>query len=242
VRVHHGQAFFKSQEQPQAELLRIHAAGNGSYDEVVVRFREGATKGHDSHHDAMKMYGNATSPQLYAVADDQQKLSIYSLPHPTENISIPLGFELAANKPASLTFDGAGSFEAGMPVWLEDRRTGTATDLRQTPSYSFIHEEEADPMRFVLHIGVAMTTGTSTANLLPDHQIYTASGQVHIHIPSLDGQPASIAMFDLLGRQLASAELVLGAGTTFDTGAFSGIAIVRVTSGQDVFTQRVLLK
>lgn len=244
ARVHSDQAFFKSaatQDEPPS-LLRVKVAANNYRDEIVVRFHPEATAGHDSHYDAVKMFGSAEAPQLYSIADDQQKLSINSLPYVGEEISIPVGFELDTAGAVSFAFEGIAGFDTSLDILLKDLHTGKLVNLRESDVFSFVHEEGADPLRFVLSIGHAQTTGISSGQLLPDHQIFATSGQVHVHIPSLDGQPASIAMFDLLGRQVVSAELVLGAGTTFDAGAFNGIAIVRVTCGQDVFTQRVFLK
>ncbi len=46
----------------------------------------------------------------------------------------------------------------------------------------------------------------------------------------------------MLGRRRINEKMVLEPGLVVDTGQLRGIAIVRVTSGQQVFTQRVIIE
>jgi hypothetical protein len=106
VRVHSNQAFFKNKEQ-QNNVLRIQTLANNYSDEIVVRFRDGATNNFDSQYDAGKMFGMGGSPQLYSMSADGQQLSINSIPATTEQVSIPLGFELETN--GEVTFVASSS-------------------------------------------------------------------------------------------------------------------------------------
>ncbi len=242
ARVHSSQAFYKNQKNQTDELLRIRALANNYSDEMVVRFLADATPGHDSRFDAAKMYGAAEAPQLYSQAVDGQKLSIYSHPHPTENISIPVGFELEADGPAKLVFEGAGTFDEETMVLLEDLLEGKIIDLRIDSEYSFAHDSGNDPDRFLLHLQLKSITGTEALPQETAYQIFTANRHIYVNVPSLDGQTAEVEVFDLLGRRQQHHSVVLGSEVVLATGALEGIAIVRVVAGQQVFTQRVMIK
>ena len=192
--------------------------------------------------DALKMFGSENSPQVYTVASDQQRLSIYNRSYPTENISIPLGFELGNGTSAEFVFEGIANFDPEMQLLLEDLYEDRLIDLRAENTYSFTHEPGSDPLRFVLHMQVKSVTGTDP---LPDDtpfSIFSAGGQVHVQVPSMTGQPATVEVFDLLGRRQQHHQVDLYATTILDAGAFKGVAIVRVVAGQQVFTERVIIQ
>jgi len=71
VRVHSDQAFFKNKEQ-QNNVLRIKALANNYSDEIVVRFRDGATSNFDSQYDAGKMFGMGGSLRSRSVLNWKQ--------------------------------------------------------------------------------------------------------------------------------------------------------------------------
>lgn len=243
ARVHSDQAFFKKSSAAEHEVLRIKAFANNYRDEFVWRFHELATSGFDSQFDAMKMYGLEDAPQLYGLTADNQQLSIFSHPHPTENISIPLGFELGLDGAVSLSFEGMQSFDAQQSIFLEDMKEGKLIDLNSQISYAFAHEQENDPMRFVLHFGTEAPTGVRPEQVQGSvpHQIFAVNKQLFVNIPSLNGHEATIEVYDLLGRKQLHTRVVLDADLVIDGGNLDGIAIIRVVSGQQVFTQRVML-
>jgi hypothetical protein len=246
ARVHNDQAFFKESDVQSIasadELLRIRTLANNYSDEIVVRFLEEATPQHDSRFDAVKMYGSAEAPQIYSQAADGQKLSIYSHPHPTENISIPLGFELEEGETAKLEFEGMDSFDAEMQLLLEDLLEDVVIDLRTESAYNFAYEPGLDPNRFVLHMQVNLTTSTDPLPEETPFRIFAANRHIHLSVPSLAGQTAVVEVFDLLGRRQQHHKVELGAEVVLGTGSFNGVAIVRVVAGQQVFTQRVIIK
>ena len=245
ARVHSDQPFLKRAGAAEQEVLRIKAFANNYRDEFVWRFHEGASTGYDSRYDAAKMYGLAEAPQLYGIATDQQKLSIFSHPHPTKRISIPLGFELGVDDAVTLTFEGIQSFDTQLGIYIEDLQKGKMVDLRNQTSYAFAHEQGGDQQRFVLHFDTEIPTGIDQPGeqeAQVPHQIFAVNKELHIHIPSLDGQEAVVELFDLLGRRQQQERVVLGAKNVIDVSHLEGVAIVRVMSGQKVFTQRVMLK
>lgn len=242
ARVHSGQAFFKDQNMQTDELLRIRAMANDYRDEAVVRFLEGASPEQDARFDAVKMFGADHAPQLYSQAADGKRLSIYSHPHPTENISIPLGFELQAAATAKLEFEGVASFDAQMQILLEDLLEQVVIDLRAENAYSFVHDPDNDPNRFLLHMQLQSLTGTEPMPEQMPVRVFAAGQQIHVHLPELDTPGADVEVIDLLGRVQQRHKMEAGTDAVLDAGAFRGVAIVRVVAGQQVFTKRVIIR
>ncbi len=242
ARVHSDQPFFKRTASDQDGLLRIRASAGGLRDEAVVRFVARATPGHDPQYDASKMFGVEQAPQLYAVAADQQRLSVYSHPHPTESLEIPLGLEMAEDREVRLDFSGAGRFDDQLEVLLEDLVEGRTIDLRQQDQYVFAHRGSNDPLRFVLHFVPQGTTGTPGKLREADFRIFASRDRIRVHIPALDGQEATVEVFDMLGRRWLRSEEILSGGTSVTAHGLQGVALVRVTAHGQVFSQRVILK
>lgn len=203
VRVHSSTAFLKSTNELPS-LLRIHAQANQRSDEAVLLLREGSLTGKDPF-DGDKLYGAPIAPQLYFLLPDARELAINNIPPDALPISLPLGFKLQADGWASLNFDGIESFDHQLQFLLEDLLTGTLTNLRQSPAYSFVHSQNNSPQRFVLHLtgitGIDHPTGE-----LP-FKAWFDGRDILISMPQTDGT-AQIELFDVAGRLLANHKLM----------------------------------
>jgi hypothetical protein len=235
VRTHSGQAFFN--EPVINDLFRIAVSVDGKSDETVVRFTGSATASFDSEYDAAKLYGNASAPQLYTMAADNQMLSINSLAMTEGGVSVPLSFEFTADGEITLQFSGVGSFSELQAIFIEDQLTGSMTDLRQHGSYSFNHLVSNDPDRFLLHF--RDITGVDEQG--NGWMIFANDRKVYVNIPELNGQRAGIEMFDVLGNKLFSSEGVMNSPAVVRA-ANSGVAIVRVTAQGRVYTTKLFIQ
>lgn len=235
VRTHSGQAFFN--EPVINDLFRIAVSVDGKSDETVVRFTGSATASFDSEYDAAKLYGNASAPQLYTMAADNQMLSINSLAMTEGGVSVPLSFEFTADGEITLQFSGVGSFSELQAIFIEDQLTGSMTDLRQHGSYSFNHLVSNDTDRFLLHF--RDITGVDEQG--NGWMIFANDRKVYVNIPELNGQRAGIEMFDVLGNKLFSSEGVMNSPAVVRA-ANSGVAIVRVTAQGRVYTTKLFIQ
>jgi len=235
VRVHSSQAFFN--EPVINDLFRVAVSVNGKSDETVVRFTESATASFDSEYDAAKLYGHASAPQLYTMAADNQMLSINSLSMTEGGVSVPLSFEFSADGEITLQFSGVGSFSEQQAIFIEDLFTGSMTNLRQHGNYSFNHLVSNDPDRFLLHFRDITGLDESGAGW----QVWSNDRKVYVNIPELNGQRVSIEMFDVLGSRLYSSEGVLSSPTIIRA-MNSGVAIIRVSSANRVYTTKLFIQ
>ena len=240
TRVHNAQAFWKEGEQI-SDLLRIKAVAvhNQAFDELVVHFREGASANFDIDFDANKLRGGEDAPQFSSVAADNSRLSINSLPFSGGDIIVPLAFSLNTGSDVTLSASGMGSFYESIPIYLEDLTTNTITDLRVNPVYTFSHAAGDNENRFRLRFkGV---TGTPEHPITTPGNIFISQGQLFVDVPSMNQLPATLAVYDALGRQFSSRKVTLNGIMQCTAPSIPGVYVVRLIAGSRSFTGKVVV-
>ncbi|MDW8331897.1 MAG: T9SS type A sorting domain-containing protein, partial [Cyclobacteriaceae bacterium] len=125
--------FFRSSSP--TDLLRITLKSGQKEDETVIHFREDATTAFDSHADAWKL-ANA-SINLSTLLEDGKKVAINSLS--PFNCSSEVKLDISNVSPGSYTFSFSEfeSFSPAAVLQLVDNFTGTVTNIRTSPTYTF---------------------------------------------------------------------------------------------------------
>ncbi len=236
VRVHNSQPFYKNDEQIP-DLLRITADANNYKDEVVVRFTENATTSADYDYDAWKIYGLEGAPQLYTLASNNEMLAINSLPYLETAYTVPLNFELKAEKPVTFTFSSIESFDQSVSIYLKDELANQTIDLRSHPVYTFNHSLGNAAKRFKLIFGGAIGIDEPKADA---NKMWVSGNTLYINAPELAKKQSLIEVFNPAGQRLVAKNLVLDEITTFDL-TVEGFVVVKLTSGQKVMTAKGIL-
>jgi fibronectin-binding autotransporter adhesin len=192
-------------------LLRLTA---GFADEVTISdpavfyFQEGGTRTFNNKLDALKLMNTHIGvPNLYAVAADSAKLSIFALPDfPDSLLVIPLGLKTA--KDGWITFRAAdlSNIPAGLYVYFFDAKTGTDQNLEKTPAYRLFLSSGSYENRFFLKF--------RTQELITDNgpgsgtfSAYGAAGSIFVDGHLGAGEKGSIAVIDLLGQVMYRQEI-----------------------------------
>jgi len=238
VRVHNAQSFWKS-TTAFTNVLRLATVANEATDELVIHFREGATKGFDSEYDAFKLQGGANAPQISSIDNDGNSLSINSLPLVIGTTIVPLKFSFSSGTGIVFKVKGIESFEKNIPILLEDLALKKVIDLRLNPEYSFTYETGKSINRFQLRFSV--TTGLQTENHIAEGTAFISNGYLYMKIPDMDNQKAEITISNTLGQQLLKIRQVLSGITQIPLpNSANGVLIVRVNSGKKLFTAKIL--
>jgi hypothetical protein len=240
VRLHSSQVFWKD-EQVIPNLIRIKsvALNNNAFDELVVNFRADATGNFDTDFDANKLQGGVNAPQFSSKAADNSKLAINCLPFASSDVIVPLAFSLNATTDVTFTASGMESFYESIPMYLEDLTTGTITDLRANPVYTFSHTAGDAGNRFRLRFkGV---TGTPEQPATTPGHVFVSQGRLFVDIPAMQQSMATLSVFDALGRQLISRKEVLQGIVQLPAPTAPGVYIVRVMAGNISFTGKVVV-
>jgi hypothetical protein len=170
------------------------------FDLCAVGIRTDAQEGSDSY-DLAKAYRETDIFQLYTLSSTNSRLSSNGVPPATRTVrmgfrpvSTESNFVLKATHQQTLQSEG---------LWLEDKKTGTLTDLLQQESYAFTSSPGDTEERFVLHL---------VAPEFLDLPVQTASN-LHIYnnrnrliVSNLESQDAGsdIMIFNAAGRLIQS--------------------------------------
>ena len=177
-------------------------------DPAVFYFQEGGTRTFNNKLDALKLMNTHIGvPNLYAVAADSAKLSIFALPDfPDSLLVIPLGLKTA--KDGWITFRAAdlSNIPAGLYVYFFDAKTGTDQNLEKTPAYRLFLSSGSYENRFFLKF--------RTQELITDNgpgsgtfSAYGAAGSIFVDGHLGAGEKGSIAVIDLLGQVMYRQEI-----------------------------------
>lgn len=139
---------------PYAIKLNLTSNANTYSDESVIRFMSGASNNKDLVYDADKLTGtNAASPYMATLSSDALALCVNSLPDLSGPVTIPVMIQAGAAGTYTIKVYLLNQFPAGSCLVLEDLITGSLTDIRTNPSYSFTMSTTSTPVkRFLLHV------------------------------------------------------------------------------------------
>ncbi|NOU47169.1 MAG: T9SS type A sorting domain-containing protein, partial [Bacteroidales bacterium] len=238
IRIHDEQAYYKNSTKMIPEVLHLHISDAESADEIIVRFAS-MIGNKPGLFDVDKLYGAESAPQLYSISEINDKLTINALDHSSQTIIVPVGLEYSKNGQLEFLASGFESFESSASIFLEDKLLNKMIDLRESPSYLFNHNTTNDALRFNLHFSGVTTTGEVTKD---DYHIWSVSNQLNINIPACSGQNAMIEVFDLLGHRIYSEQKVLQTPTEINLAHFNGMALVRVTTDNKIYSEKVFIR
>ncbi|MEI7983860.1 MAG: T9SS type A sorting domain-containing protein, partial [Bacteroidota bacterium] len=237
VRLHNSVSFLKN-DSILPDLLKIHADAVGASDEIVVRFADGATAGFDSQWDAFKMSGGTNAPQLYSVTADSISLAINSLPLSAAEVIVPLNFSFSAAASVTFTAGGMDSFKSATSIYLEDKALSKMINLRQEPVYTFNYQSGSASGRFNLHFNGI--TGIGENKTAVSGKAFISNGRIYLDVPSMQGQPASITLYNTLGQVIRSQEKTMDGIISIEALLAQGVYIVKVSSASRNFITKVI--
>jgi hypothetical protein len=236
VRLHNSVGFLKEMTE-LSNTIKIKTLANGYSDEIVVRLIEEATNDFDGEWDALKLKGGDLIPNIYSLAADQTQLSINSLADIIEALVVPLGFEWLQNGEVTLNFEGIETFEQQESLLLDDLLTGVTVDLSEQTSYSFAHQTENDPHRFVLRF--MGPTGNDEPKAGSEAlKTWIADGQLTFSVQDNKGN-GTVEVYDLKGSKLLQKQFFGSQPVTLDGLKTASVVLLKVTTATRVFNQKV---
>ncbi len=237
ARLHNPKTFFKDNEV-LPDVFRLTSVAGNANDEMVVRFASAATTAFDGNWDAYKLVGGADAPQMSSLASDNSRLCINALPFNNNETVVPVNFSFSASTDVTFTATGMETFTTSTPVYLEDQLLGNMVNLSENPVYTFSYQAGSDENRFKLHF--AAVTGTPQQPETTQGTAYVSGNKLYIEVPAMQGRNASIRLYDALGRQLSSNQLLMNGMTTSPFPAVTGVVVVRVTTQDQVFVTKLI--
>ncbi|MCX6306912.1 MAG: T9SS type A sorting domain-containing protein [Bacteroidetes bacterium] len=245
ARVHNNSVpFYKEAQAPNdVDVLYLKAQGNGreSYDLASVVFRDYATRKYDDAYDAQKIYGDAQTPQLYTLSEDNVNLTINSLPYTDKSATIPLNLQIFENGTGSyaVTASNLQSFRSGTIITLEDKKEAKTQELTSNPVYNFTYTDGDAPARFLLHF-MNPYFGIDDAgknNML----VYSYKHDVYVKDRSGNPRAGQLYLYNMMGQEIARKPVANIQLNKFTFDLPEGYYVVRVITNDNTYNAKVYL-
>ncbi|MFN4123827.1 MAG: T9SS type A sorting domain-containing protein, partial [Flavobacteriales bacterium] len=154
-----GATFFSGNEDWYQYRIKATVSGNQMNDFTYVFFHPDATPGFDPAMDVNKMTGPVTHPMLFTMSGIE-RMAYNGLPLLTEPIVVDMRFFPGTAGNYTLNFESLETMPGTSMIYLEDKKTGIWTNLRQNSSYSFTAALADNIQRFALHFEPPMSFNT----------------------------------------------------------------------------------
>ncbi len=236
-RIHSSNTFYKGGNNTP-DIISITLTGNGFTDEMFIGILSGATNGFDSDYDAYKLFGIEDAPQLYSIVDGT-KLTVNLLAEITESITILLGLKVGTASEYTFEVDDFGNFDPSISVWLKDKLSGGITDLKENPVYDFYTDDGIYEDRFELHFKLDITA-TDLNDSKGYFRVYSFENSIFINNQA--NTPGQIFVYDMLGKEISQAKLYPGQLNKIHINNGRGYYVVKVVSGSNFKTEKVLIR
>lgn len=196
ARLHNTTAFYKS-VQSEPATLRIKANANGVSDETVIRFTDEGTVSFDPEYDALKMKAEILQIYSSAVANSPEHYALNSLPDSDMNTSVPVFLEVPATVQITLQISGTEGFNAGLPLYLYDNKTGLSHNIR-IENELILQATPGDPSpRFLLTTGTGLSIPENNNKMI---SAFISEGSLNIIGLPENQFPIGIKVYSVSGQ------------------------------------------
>ena len=235
----------KSGSTASNDIIRIVASNNYTKDGAVIYFSERNTEAKEKGDSDKQFNSSVRIPEVYTRIGNTA-IAINGLPVlSSASRTIPLSVRNRVEGEVILNFD-LSLFESGHSVELEDKVTGTRTNLRATADYTYtpaVMGEVHD--RFVLHINQVTTSVVDPEASSQDNGItikgFRGRAIVNIPLQLLNTQDAVIEVYTVEGQKFSETKTSVSQ-TIVNLPQVDALYVIRVTVGSETKTGKVLGK
>jgi len=234
ARVHNTTPWYKSSESEEVIKLVAHDIDYSTAQESIIKVDASATEGFDSNFDSHFLAGFA--PSFYSTAG-AEKLSTNALPEISSNRIIPMGFtkNTAGNFSIELVENNISGVSS---LFLTDKKTGTVTDLNETPVYNFTASDGDDADRFELSF--LDVTGVTKPDSKETFTVYQSKG--NINITSQSNVNTEILVTNLVGQVVMRGKTNGNALTTLNAGNLqNGVYVVSLVGNGKKVSKKLVV-
>ncbi|HEX8547164.1 MAG TPA: T9SS type A sorting domain-containing protein, partial [Cytophagaceae bacterium] len=228
-------------EEAENNVLKLTVSNGKNNDETILRLVDQSTHEFDGKLDAFKMMNDASVPSFYSLSHNT-RYSINSIPKDYKNSTIPLVLKVGEIGEYTISAASLATFERGVDVILVDSLLGKHIDLQVDPLYKFQMEAKDSQKRFYLNVKYdQLITDTEMKSV---NNVHISSFEKTVNVNFINGEfgHATIVIADSKGEILSN-EIFNTNQALYTKNASNlpaGMYIVRVLSGNQVKTQKVI--
>lgn len=233
-----------SKNDEEENYLRIKTENQYLFDATVLYFNE-AFDPYEGVEDVSKRFNSSDKvPEVYTNIGNKA-MAINGLPMLAgSNYSISLSVRNRIEEEVKISVD-LENFSENYDVVLEDKVTGTYTNMRNVAEYAYSPRKMGDDHdRFVLHFSKVQLVATGIEEEAKSDAGINIVGQkdnvlVQISPELLQSGVANVGVLDMNGR-LVNAVKAVSTETRLDLPAIKGLYIVRVVAGNTIKTEKII--
>ena len=208
-------------------------------NQMMVAYMTGATEGIDAAIDGRYFNDNPTALNSL-INNEEFAIQGRSLPFDATDI-VPLSFKATTAGTYTIAIDQVdGLFEGSQLIYLRDAVTGIDHNLK-AGSYNFATEAGTFANRFSLvYTSSTLSVGTPVldANAIVIYKNETEAFEIHSGAVTM----ASVKIFDIRGRLLASLNNINSNQATINAGEANEVLLVQVTSAEGATVTKKVIR
>ncbi len=188
--------FYRMANVPKYRFWLNLSNNQGAFNQMLVGYIPGATEGYDRGFDG-KVFGG-TYVNLYSIIENEN-LTIQGRPAPFQaNDVVTLGYKTTIAGDFAITLPAFEGVFVDQDVYLEDKESNVTHNLKIAP-YHFTSSIGTFNQRFKLRYS---TTSLAIPELIGTNEIKVKTNEATISVLSTSNAIKSIAVFDVLGKQI----------------------------------------
>ncbi|MBT7038359.1 MAG: T9SS type A sorting domain-containing protein [Bacteroidetes bacterium] len=236
-------------ENSKKNSLTLKLEDANLYDETVVYFDDQSTEYFDGQYDAYKLDGNSINrTTIYSKTNDGKDLSINAIPENRQGNSITLYLSAGPGGLKKLSVSGLDNFATDMDVFIEDLVLNKMINMK-TGEYSFMYEPIVEEKRFILHFSYPsqivennLTTleEKNELNQISEITTYFNSSDLIIDLTNSKESNYELFVYDVLGQLVVQKQIKTKGIETIHIKGKDGYYFVKLVSGNDVHTNKLL--
>ena len=204
----------------------------GDYNELLISFFDGASKGRDKIFDGKKNKGNWYI-SFYSIIGNED-FATQALPPISEvgEMLVPIGYDIKIPGDYTISIKSLERIADNIQIFLEDKETGTFVDLRED-SYTFYSGRASVKDRFLIHFLPSYTVTDPQMNednqtvanndvvelesnqleentALDQLNVYSSGKDIYVITSGDFAVPGEVKLFDVTGKEVFSDEVNIG--------------------------------
>lgn len=234
AKIHSAIPYYKSSNSLN-DMIRLTAQRGLFKDEALVVMNSSATNNYDEAYDASKFFANNTDiPEIYTLAGSE-KIAINKIG--SFPAVVPVNIKMGVADNVTITASDFANFDASVYIILEDMLNGTFQNLRQNPSYTFAAAVGENAGRFNLHFSYNALIVNDVKK--ENASIYSSNNTIYVNSSE---KINDISVYNMLGQLIVNKASNLNAMNTITVQAANAYYIVKVTTVNGVYTEKVYVK
>ncbi len=237
MRKHGTAAFYKNTENEAVSRFYMSVENEeGLYNEILIAFMDGMSKGLDISYDAGKLKGNPDIALYTRLVEDKGKDFAHQALPPIKHQSFAVKTCLDVSNGGQYTFriKELQNLDESISIELEDKSSGQLIDLRENGSYTFhISNPGEITERFVLHFNGTTAIEEPVSDMFAN--IWVQGNMIRMNCKN---KPERITLTDITGRTMG----VWDNTESIPAPATAGLYLVTVASENQMVTKKIIIE